>query len=51
VSQVLAGAAGVESDVTAELMEKGYLGYRDMGDVVTSASSFMGNRLNPFKLR
>lgn len=38
-------------DVTAELTENGFLGYRDMDDVLGSASSFMGNRLNPYKLR
>jgi hypothetical protein len=38
-------------NVTATLLERGFLGYRDMDDVIRSAGEFMGNRLNQFKLR
>ena len=38
-------------DVTQQLNNGGYLGYRNMDDVVNGANSFVGNRLNPYKLR
>ncbi|MGC4810922.1 DUF6531 domain-containing protein [Micromonospora sp. DT228] len=38
-------------DVTDDLVREGFLGYRDMDDVLRSAESFTGNRLNPHKLR
>jgi ParB-like nuclease domain len=38
-------------DVTGDLLGGGFAGYSDMADVLSSAASFMGNRLNPYKLR
>jgi RHS repeat-associated protein len=38
-------------DVTAQLNEGGFAGYTDMDDVLRSAHSFTGNKLNPYKLR
>jgi hypothetical protein len=38
-------------DVTGELLNGGFSGYSDMADVLNGAASFMGNRLNPYKLR
>ncbi|MEW9534701.1 ParB-like protein [Microbispora sp. NPDC049125] len=38
-------------DVTEELTNGGFLGYRDMEDVLSSAAQYVGNRLNPYKLR
>ncbi|MDG4770307.1 polymorphic toxin-type HINT domain-containing protein [Solwaraspora sp. WMMD792] len=38
-------------DVTDQLATGGFRGYADMDDVIRSAQSFMGNRLNPYKLR
>ncbi|WP_069976326.1 polymorphic toxin-type HINT domain-containing protein [Streptomyces rubrolavendulae] len=37
-------------DVTAQLNDGGFLGYKNMDDVVESASTFLGNRLNRRKL-
>lgn len=39
------------SDVTGGLLNGGFGGYADMADVLNGAGSFMGNRLNPYKLR
>jgi hypothetical protein len=38
-------------DVTDQLVSGGFRGYPDMDDVLRSAHTFMGNRLNPRKLR
>jgi len=38
-------------DVTQQLNSIGYQSYRNMDDVVNGAESFLGNRLNPYKLR
>ncbi|MBE1488907.1 LamG-like jellyroll fold domain-containing protein [Plantactinospora soyae] len=38
-------------DVTDELLNGGFRGYKDMADVLDTASRFQGNRLNPYKLR
>jgi hypothetical protein len=38
-------------DVTGELLNGGFKGYSDMADVLDGVASFMGNRLNPHKLR
>jgi ParB-like nuclease domain len=47
--------AGLDSvsvvDVTDQVANGGYLGYTDMQDVLDSASTFVRNRLNPYKLR
>jgi hypothetical protein len=47
--------AGVHSvaihDVTEELLKNGLKGYKDMDDVLSSAGSFISNRLNPYKLK
>jgi hypothetical protein len=47
--------AGLEEvpiqDVTDQLVSEGFRGYSDMDDVLRSAHTFMGNRLNPHKLR
>ncbi len=47
--------AGLEEvpiqDVTDQLVNGGFKGYADMEDAVRSAQSFVGNRLNPYKLR
>ncbi|MGW0363063.1 polymorphic toxin-type HINT domain-containing protein [Streptomyces sp. NPDC002990] len=42
-------AVGIR-DVTAQLNDGGFLGYKNMDDVVESASTFLGNRLNRRKL-
>ncbi|PAZ09310.1 hypothetical protein CLM62_47305 [Streptomyces sp. SA15] len=42
-------AVGIR-DVTDQLNDGGFLGYKDMDDVVESASTFLGNRLNRRKL-
>jgi len=39
------------NDVTKELQEGGYLGWRNIEEVREGARSFTGNRLNPWKLR
>ncbi|MEW1753287.1 putative T7SS-secreted protein [Streptomyces angustmyceticus] len=38
-------------DVTKQLKEEGFLGYKDMDDVMNSAAEYRGNRLNRHKLR
>jgi hypothetical protein len=38
-------------DVTEELDNGGFLGYKDMEDVISSAAQYVGNRLNRYKLR
>ncbi|MFF8993344.1 RHS repeat-associated core domain-containing protein [Streptomyces sp. NPDC014983] len=42
-------AVGIR-DVTDQLNDGGFLGYKNMDDVVESASTFLGNRLNRRKL-
>ncbi|MDM4718796.1 ParB/RepB/Spo0J family partition protein [Micromonospora sp. WMMA1363] len=44
------GRVGIR-DVTDELLNGGFRGYKDMADVLDTASRFQGNRLNPYKLR
>jgi len=39
------------NDVTDELTSVGFRGYKDMADVLDTASRYTGNRLNPYKLR
>jgi len=39
------------NDVTKELQEGGYLGWRNIEEVREGAQSFTGNKLNPWKLR
>ncbi|WP_413774992.1 ParB/RepB/Spo0J family partition protein [Actinocorallia sp. A-T 12471] len=38
-------------DVTEDLLLNGFKGYADVDDVLSSAAGFLGNRLNPYKLR